>query len=108
MAEVEFTDANFSSEVLEEKNKPVLVDFWAEWCTPCKMQGPIVDEVAKEMGDKAKVGKLEVDLNPETAQKYQVMSIPTIAIFKGGEKVWSAVGVQQKETLLAELNNQLK
>lgn len=108
MTEVEFTDANFSSEVLGEKDKPVLVDFWAEWCGPCRLQGPIVEEVAKEIGDKAKVGKLEVDQSPQTAQQYQVMSIPTIAIFKNGEKVWSAVGVQQKETLLAELNNQLK
>jgi len=107
MSEVSFTDANFQAEVLEEKNKPVLVDFWAEWCGPCKMQGPIVDEVAKEMEGKAKVGKIEVDQNPGTAQQYQVMSIPTIVIFKEGKPVWTAVGVQQKETLLKELKSQL-
>lgn len=107
MSEIEFSDANFQAEVLEEKDKPVLVDFWAEWCGPCKMQGPIVDEVAKEMEGKAKVGKLEVDQNPSTAQAYSVMSIPTIAIFKGGKPVWTAVGVQQKETLLNELKSQL-
>jgi len=107
MSEVEFTDANFQTEVLGEKDKPVLVDFWAEWCGPCKMQGPIVEEVAKELEGKVKVGKLEVDQNPGTAQSYQIMSIPTIAIFKGGKPVWTAVGVQQKETLLKELNSQL-
>ncbi|MFA5031146.1 MAG: thioredoxin [Patescibacteria group bacterium] len=107
MSEVAFTDANFQAEVLEEKNKPVLVDFWASWCGPCKMQGPIVDEVAKEMEGKAKVGKLEVDQNPGTAQQYQVMSIPTIVIFKGGKPVWNATGVQQKEKLISELKNLL-
>lgn len=106
MSEVEFTDSNFSKEVLEEKDKPVLVDFWAEWCGPCRVQGPIVAEIAEEIGEKAKIGKLEVDENPQTAQQYQVMSIPTVAIFKNGEKVWSAVGLQQKETILNELKNQ--
>lgn len=107
MAEVELTDQNFNSEVLEVKDKPVLVDFWAEWCTPCKMQAPILEEVAKELGDKVKIAKLEVDLNPQTAQNYQVLSIPTIIVFKGGEKVWQAVGVQQKETLVKELSSHL-
>lgn len=107
MSEVEFTDSNFSALVLSEKNKPVLVDFWAEWCGPCKIQGPIVQEVAKEIGDKAKIGTLEVDLNPVTAQQYQILSIPTVAIFKNGERVWTAIGVQQKETLLAEIKNYL-
>ena len=107
MLEVEFSDANFQAEVLEEKDKPVLVDFWAEWCGPCKIQGPIIGEVAKEMQGKAKVGKLEVDQNPGIAQKFQVMSIPTIAIFKGGKPVWTAVGVQQKEVIISELKNQL-
>lgn len=107
MSEVEFSDANFQAEVLEEKEKPVLVDFWAEWCGPCKMQGPIIEEVAKEMEGKAKIGKLEVDQNPGIAQQFQVMSIPTIAIFKGGKAVWTAVGVQQKEALVNELKNHL-
>lgn len=97
------TDANFDSEVLRS-TKPVLVDFWAVWCGPCQMQGPIVEDVAKEMAGKAKVGKLNVDENPQVAQKYSVMSIPTLMIFKGGMVVKQFVGVQSKETLLGELN----
>jgi len=103
MADVIITDANFDSEVLKN-NKPVLVDFWAVWCGPCQMQGPIVEEVAKEMTGKAKVGKLNVDENPATAQKFSIMSIPTIMIFKSGTVAKQFVGVQSKETLLSELN----
>jgi len=103
MSDITITDANFDSEVLKN-NKPVLVDFWAVWCTPCQMQGPIVEEVAKAMGSKAKVGKLNVDENPAMAQKFSVMSIPTLMIFKGGTVVKQFVGVQSKETLLSELN----
>lgn len=102
MAEVELKDSNFEQEVLKA-DQPVLVDFWAEWCGPCRMQGPIVEELAKEYEGKAKVGKLEVDQNPQTAQKYSVMSIPTLAIFKGGEVVWQGVGLQQKKQLEDEL-----
>lgn len=97
------TDGNFDSEVLKAK-EPVLVDFWAVWCGPCQMQGPIVEEVAKAMAGKAKVGKLNVDENPGMAQKYMVMSIPTIMIFKDGLVVKQFVGVQSKETLLGELS----
>lgn len=103
MTEIKFTDSNFSSEVLEEKNMPVLVDFWAEWCGPCRVQNPIVEKVAEEIGTAAKVGALEVDENPKTAQQYAVMSIPTLAIFKNGEIVWQAMGVTPKEKLLEEL-----
>lgn len=103
MADVTITDANFDSEVMKS-DKPVLVDFWAVWCGPCQMQGPIVEEVAKEMGGNAKVGKLNVDENPAMAQKFGVMSIPTLMIFKGGTVVKQFVGVQSKETLLSELN----
>jgi len=103
MADVTITDANFDSEVMKS-DKPVLVDFWAVWCGPCQMQGPIVEEVAKEMGGNAKVGKLNVDENPGMAQKFGVMSIPTLMIFKGGTVVKQFVGVQSKETLLSELN----
>jgi thioredoxin 1 len=103
MAEMIFTDANFKTEVLEEKSKPVLVDFWATWCGPCKVQGPIIEEVAKEIGDKAKVGKLEVDENSTTAQEYAVMSIPTLVIYKDGKPVWRVAGLQQKNVIIEEL-----
>ena len=104
MAELNFTDQNFQSEVLDEKIKPVLVDFWAVWCGPCQMQGPIVEEVAKEFVGKAVVGKMNVDENPSVAQGFGIMSIPTLMIFKGGQMVKQFVGVQSKATLVAELN----
>ena len=103
MAETNFTDQNFQTEVLGEKSIPVLVDFWAVWCHPCKIQGPIIDEVATAIGDKAKVGKVEVDESPMTAQKFNILSIPTLAIFKDGEMVWQGVGVHQKQAILDEL-----
>ncbi len=96
------TDQNFEDEVLKA-DKPVLVDFWATWCGPCKMQGPIVSEVAEAIGDKAKVAKLDVDQNPQSAQQYGVMSIPTLAIFKDGKIAWQGVGLHQKEQLIEEL-----
>lgn len=103
MADITITDANFDAEVLKSTT-PVLVDFWAVWCGPCQMQGPIVEEVATALAGKAKVGKLNVDENPQMAQKYSVMSIPTLMIFKGGMVVKQFVGVQSKETLVSELN----
>jgi len=99
---LEVTDTNFE-EVVEKSDKPVLVDFWAEWCGPCRMQGPIVEEVAETMEGKARVGKLNVDENPQTAQKFQVMSIPTLMIFKGGKVIKQFIGVQSKDTLVGEL-----
>ena len=99
---LEFTDKNFEEEVLKS-DKPVLVDFWAPWCGPCQMMAPIVDDTAKEAKEVGKVGKLNVDENPETAQKYGVMSIPTLIIFKKGENVKQLVGVQSKEVLIGEL-----
>ncbi len=99
---MEFNDKNFEAEVLKS-DKPVLVDFWAPWCGPCQVMGPIIDELAKEIGDKAKVGKLNVDENPDTASKYGVMSIPVTKIFKGGEIVNEFVGVQNKDVLREEL-----
>lgn len=103
MAEVTVTDQNFDDQVLQSAT-PVLVDFWAPWCGPCLVQGPVVEELAKEFAGKAVVGKLNVDENPQTSQKYSVMSIPTLMIFKGGTVVKQFIGVQSKETLLTELN----
>jgi thioredoxin 1 len=103
MAEITITDANFDAEVLKY-DKPVLVDFWAVWCGPCRMQEPIVEEVASAMEGKAKVGKVNVDENPQTSQKFGIMSIPTLMIFKGGTVVKQFIGVQSKGTLLSELN----
>ncbi|PIS40586.1 MAG: thioredoxin [Candidatus Kerfeldbacteria bacterium CG08_land_8_20_14_0_20_43_14] len=108
MPEVQFTDQNFKAEVLEEKTKPVLVDFWATWCGPCKVQGPIIEEVAKEIGSKAKVGKLEVDENPQTAQEYGIMSIPTLVIFKSGKPIWRISALQSKEAIMKELKAHIR
>ena len=103
MTDVTITDANFDTEVLQN-SKPVLVDFWAVWCGPCQTQEPIVEEVAKVMEGKATIGKLNVDENPQVSQKFGIMSIPTLMIFKNGTVVKQFIGVQSKETLLGELN----
>lgn len=104
MADVSFTDDNFDDSVIAASNdKPVLVDFFATWCGPCKSQAPIIDEVAKEMGDQASVGKLDVDSSPEAAQKFKVMGIPALKIFRNGEVVEEFTGLQQKETLIEAL-----
>jgi len=104
MAEVIFTDDNFEAEVIKS-DVPVLVDFWAPWCGPCKMQGPIVEELAGEFeGKKVKIGKLDVDANQVSAQRYGIMSIPTLAIFKDGEVAETMVGLQSKEILAEKLN----
>lgn len=94
-----FTDANFKVEVLESQT-PVFVDFWAPWCGPCQMMGPIVEELAKELaGKNIKIGKCNVDENNDTASAYGIMSIPTFLIFKGGEVVDQLTGGVQKEKL---------
>lgn len=98
---MQFTDAAFETEVLKS-DIPVLVDFWAPWCGPCQILGPIIEELAAEMKG-VKIGKLNVDENPSTASKYAVMSIPSIKIYKGGQVVKEFVGVQPKEVLEAEL-----
>lgn len=92
----QFTDSNFAQSI---KSGVSLVDFWAEWCGPCRMQGPIVDKLATNLQGKAKIGKLNVDENPEVAQQFNVMSIPTILIFKDGQPVKQFVGVQTERTL---------
>lgn len=107
MADTNFTDQNFQTEVLDSKT-PVLVDFWAEWCSPCRIVSPIVDELATEYGgEKLKVGKLDVDANGETAQKYGVMSIPSLIVFKNGEVVKTMVGAQSKDNFKKEIDSVL-
>lgn len=97
------TQASFQDDVLNVKDIPVLVDFWAPWCGPCQQQGPILDEVAKEIGDKAKIYKVNVDEDNELAGKYGIMSIPALKIFKNGEVVDEMVGVHQKDQLIEKL-----
>lgn len=101
-----FTTAGFEAEVLQAQT-PVLVDFYADWCGPCKMMAPVVEELASEFAGKAKVGKLNVDRDPEIAQKYGIMSIPTLLIIKNGEVFYKAVGVQSKQTVADALNKAL-
>ncbi len=96
MAAVHFTDQDFEEKVLKS-DKPVFVDFFTEWCGPCKMAAPIIEEMSEEYKDKVVMGKLDVDTNRETAGKYGVMSIPTVIMFKGGEEVDRMVGFAGKE-----------
>ncbi|HKK25689.1 MAG TPA: thioredoxin [Gracilimonas sp.] len=103
---IEFTDSNFEDEVLNS-DKPVLVDFWAEWCGPCRMIGPIVEEMAEEYDGKAKIGKVDVDSNSEVSVKYGIRSIPSLLIFKDGEVVDQIVGAVPKSHLTKQLEAQL-
>lgn len=101
-AVIEVSDADFQAEVLDS-DLPVIVDFWAAWCGPCRMVGPIVEEIAKEYSGKVKVAKLNVDDNKETATKYGIMSIPTILKFDKGEIAKQVVGAMPKNALIKEL-----
>lgn len=103
---LEITDSNFDETVMKA-DKPVLVDFWAEWCGPCRMVGPIVDELANDYDGKAIVGKVNVDENPEVASKFGIRSIPTLLFIKNGEVVDKQVGAAAKEALAGKLDAQL-
>ncbi len=102
----QFTDSNWEQEVLGS-DKPVLVDFWAEWCGPCRMIGPLVEELATEYEGKALIGKLNVDENPGVASKYGIRSIPTLLVFKGGEIVDKIVGAVPKTMLAQKIDAQM-
>ncbi|MFM9181239.1 MAG: thioredoxin [Phycisphaerales bacterium] len=101
---VTFTSANFRSEVLDSQ-QPVLVDFWAEWCGPCRMLGPTIDQVATEVKGQAKVGKLDIDAAQEIAASLGIQSIPTVILFKGGQPVGKWVGIRPKGDYVTAISN---
>ena len=103
MAEIIITKDNFEAEVLQA-DKPVLLDFWATWCGPCKMLAPVIEQVAAEVEGRAKVGKVNVDDEPELAEAFRINSIPTLVVMKGGKAVNSAVGFRPKEQIIAMLD----
>lgn len=100
MSVLKITKDNFEQEVIQS-DKPVLLDFWASWCGPCRMVGPIVEQVAGEAGNTAKIGKVNVDEEPELAKTFRVMSIPTLVVMKNGKVVNTKVGVQTKQAILS-------
>jgi thioredoxin len=100
------TDNSFANDVLNS-DKLVLVDFWAEWCGPCRMVAPVLEEIGTDYPDTITIAKLDIDRNPETASRFQVMSIPTMILFKGGEPVKQIVGAKPKAALLADLADYL-
>lgn len=102
MAEINVTEANFEEEVLQSE-LPVLVDFWAPWCGPCRMMGPIVEQIAAEQEGKAKVVKINIDESPAIAERYGIATIPTLMVFKAGEPAATAVGARPKAAILGML-----
>lgn len=107
MALIHLTDSNFKKEVLES-NLPVLVDYWAPWCAPCKMIAPVVEELAKDYEGKIRIGKLNVDENPKTTTHYGIMSIPTLIFFKNGKVLEQVVGALSKSELKKKIEENLK
>ena len=103
MATVNFTKANFKQEVLQSE-QPVLLDFWAPWCGPCKRVSPIVEEIAAEVSGAVKVGKINIDEHPELASQFRIMSIPTLMVVKDGKPVSTSVGVKSKQEILNMLS----
>ena len=103
MKPVEITDDNFENEVIKS-DKPVLIDFWAVWCGPCKLIAPIVEEISNELSGKLKVGKIDVDSNPQVSMNYGIRSIPTLLIFKDGKPVEQLIGAVPKNSILEKLN----
>ncbi|MEO6704019.1 MAG: thioredoxin [Jatrophihabitantaceae bacterium] len=101
------TDATFKQDVLDSET-PVLVDFWAEWCGPCRQVGPILEEIAGEYSEKLRVVKVNIDENPNVARDYQIMSIPTMSVFKGGQVVQTIVGARPKAAMLTALADYIK
>ena len=99
MSVLKITSENFQQEVMQS-DKPVLLDFWASWCGPCKMVGPIIEEIETEVGSKVKVGKVNVDEEQELAQEYKVMSIPTLVVIQDGKVVEKSVGAKSKQAIL--------
>jgi len=100
------TDKTFVSDVLQS-DKIVLVDFWAEWCGPCRKVAPVLEEIATEMGDRVTVVKIDIDANPETARAYRIMSVPTLTIFKGGKPVQSVAGARPKGDIVRLIESAL-
>ena len=103
---IDISDDNFDSEVLKS-DKPVLIDFWAEWCGPCKVLGPVIDEVAEDYSDRVKFVKLNIDNNPSNTQKFGIRGIPTLLLFKNEEKIDTSVGVLSKSELTSFIDKNL-
>ncbi|HZI95113.1 MAG TPA: thioredoxin [Patescibacteria group bacterium] len=100
-------DANFETEVVKTDDGPILVDFWATWCGPCRMVAPILEKLATELKGKARIGKVDVDCNPATAAKFGIRSIPTLLLFKNGKPVDQIIGAQPREAISAMINRHL-